>query len=87
MRLVGEPLERDRENLSVARSGIPSLDLGLDLVVPGEELLGPFDAEKALELTPYPAVPVDDRSVAIECRPTLRHAESLVSARWPRSVR
>jgi hypothetical protein len=45
-------------------------------VVPEEELLGVLDSEELLELEPDPAVPVDERPVAVEGRPALHDREA-----------
>src|SRR6266545_1688708 len=54
------------------------LQLGFDVVVALELVVGSYLAEDARELTTNPAVPVDQRSVAIERRPDLGHGASLV---------
>jgi hypothetical protein len=49
--------------------GSLALHLGLDLVVGVQELRRAAGAEQALELAADPAVPVDQRAVAVEGGP------------------
>src|SRR5439155_965281 len=52
--------------------------LRLELVVATEQLVGALLAEHASQLAPDPAVPVDQRAVAVEgCPPVPRHEPSL----------
>src|SRR5438552_2216764 len=53
------------------------LDLGLAGVVALEQLLAPIAAEQPRELPADAGVPVDERAVAVERRPTLCHTGSL----------
>jgi hypothetical protein len=77
--LVGgsaEAGEHDGHHLAIAPSGILALDLRLELVVGAQQLAASRGAEQSLELAPDPAVPVDQRAVAVERGPAL-HGASL----------
>jgi hypothetical protein len=71
--------ERDAHHAAVAPARLLALDLRLELVVRVQELAAARCAEQPLELAPDPAVPVDQRAVAVERRPapTSRHGASL----------
>ena len=75
--LLREPLERDREHFAVGADGV-GLDLRLELVVALEQRVGASYAEQPRELAADPAVPVDQRAVAVEGRPA--RSASLTSA-------
>ena len=68
---VAEPGERDREHVSVAPRRLLALHLRLDLVVAMQQRRGAIGPEEPLELAPDAAVPVDERAVAVECRPAV----------------
>jgi hypothetical protein len=77
--LAGKPHETDGQHLAVAGTRARRLDLRLELVIAGEQHRRVLDAEVPLELGSDATVPVDERAVAVECRPALRHGGSLVS--------
>ena len=82
--LLRETLESEREHFAIGGARLRCLNLGLELVEAGEQAVGVLDAEHVLELVRDAAVPVHERSVAVECRPALSHAAkprcSLVTA-------
>ena len=67
--LLGEPLEREREHFAVGVERL-GLELRLELVVALEQARRLLDAEQPLELAADPCVPVDQRAVTVEGRPT-----------------
>ena len=79
-RLRGELLERDRQHLAIGDAGGRRLDLRLQQVVPSQQLVGVLDAEELLELVVDPAVPVDERPVAVERRPAFHGASLMCSS-------
>ena len=79
---LGEPRERNRQHVAVARVRTLTLVRTLELVIREQEPAGLLGAEEALQLAPDPAVPVDQRAVAVECRPPVHRLPS-----WPKPQR
>ena len=73
--LIPETLERPGQYLPVRELAI-CFELGLELVIPVQKPAGLPLAEDPRELTANPAVPVDERPVAVECRPALHRARA-----------
>ena len=67
--LLRKPLEREREHFAVGVERL-GLELRLELVVALEQARRLLDAEQPLELAADPCVPVDQRAVTVEGRPT-----------------
>ena len=73
-----QPAHRLRHHLAVGKRAV-GLELGLELVVAAELLAGPVLAEDTGELCADPAVPVDQRAVAVERRPARHSAKRLIT--------
>src|SRR5207248_5866182 len=73
LRLRAELVEHPRHHLAVGESRLRVLDPRLDLVVAHEQLVRAALPEDPRELAPNPAVPVDQRAVAVERGPALGH--------------
>src|SRR5439155_26242126 len=77
-----EPAHRLGQHLAVGAPAV-GLELGLELVVAVELLVGALLAEDARELATDSAVPIDQRAVAVERRPPVRGHAAIVQRTSP----